>query len=166
MLILDEPFSGLDPVSVRTLKEVIAEEQRRGATILFSTHLMAHAEELCQHVVMIHRGRKVLDEPMAGLRRQYDRGVIQFEPLNPAAELSVLRGTAGVREVRPTADGCDLYLLDSADTVAVMREMPAPFRPRGFSWPASGSKTSSSGWWPRKPGPRKQRRSSGPTFRV
>ncbi len=68
LLILDEPFSGLDPVSVRVLKEVIADEQRRGATILFSTHVMAHAEELCEQIVMIHKGRKVLDEPMAGLR--------------------------------------------------------------------------------------------------
>src|SRR5687767_1100479 len=81
LLILDEPFSGLDPVSVRLMKEVIADEQRRGATILFSTHVMAHAEELCQHIVMIHQGRKVLDEPMAGLRRQFDMRVIRFEPL-------------------------------------------------------------------------------------
>jgi ABC-2 type transport system ATP-binding protein len=123
LLILDEPFSGLDPVSVRTLKEVIAEEHRRGATILFSTHLMAHAEELCQHVVMIHRGRKVLDEPMAGLRRQYDRGVIQFEPLDPDANLSPLRGMRGVREIRPTTEGCDIHLHDAVDTVAVMREI-------------------------------------------
>ena len=129
LLILDEPFSGLDPVSVRTLKEVVAEEQRRGATILFSTHLMAHAEELCQHIVMIHRGRKVLDEPMAGLRRQYDRGIIQFEPLNPAADLSALRGMPGVRDVRPTADGCDVYLRDDADTVAVMREIATALPP-------------------------------------
>ena len=63
LLILDEPFSGLDPVSVRLLRELIVQEHRRGATILFSTHVMSHAEEICQHVVMIHRGRKVLDEP-------------------------------------------------------------------------------------------------------
>src|SRR5687767_4194134 len=81
LLILDEPFSGLDPVSVRLLKQVIADEHRRGATILFSTHVMAHAEELCQHIVMMHQGRKVLDEPMAGLRRQFDMRVIRFEPL-------------------------------------------------------------------------------------
>ena len=66
LLILDEPFSGLDPVSVRLLRELILEEHRRGATILFSTHVMAHAEEMCEHVVMIHEGRKVLDEPMDG----------------------------------------------------------------------------------------------------
>ncbi len=82
LLILDEPFSGLDPVSVRLLKELIADEQRRGATILFSTHVMAHAEEMCEHVVMIHRGRKVLDEPMSGLRRQFDAQTVRFEPLD------------------------------------------------------------------------------------
>ena len=129
LLILDEPFSGLDPVSVRTLKDVIVEEQRRGATILFSTHIMAHAEELCQHVVMIHRGRKVLDEPMAGLRRQYDRSVIQFEPLDADADLSALRGMRNVREIRPTADGCDIHLLDGADTAGAMREIAGAVAP-------------------------------------
>jgi ABC-2 type transport system ATP-binding protein len=129
LLILDEPFSGLDPVSVRTLKDVIAEEQRRGATILFSTHIMAHAEELCQHIVMIHRGRKVLDEPMAGLRRQHDRSIIQFEPLDAKADLSPLRGMRNVREVRPTADGCDIHLLDGADTAVAMREIAGAVAP-------------------------------------
>src|SRR5687767_7370885 len=83
LLILDEPFSGLDPVSVRLLKDLIAEEHQRGATIIFSTHVMAHAEELCQQIVMIHKGRKVLDEPIAGLRRQYDPRLIRLEPLDP-----------------------------------------------------------------------------------
>jgi ABC-2 type transport system ATP-binding protein len=123
LLILDEPFSGLDPVSVRRLKEVIADERRRGATILFSTHLMAHAEELCEHIVMIHRGRKVLDEPMSGLRRQFDRTAIQFEPLDAASDLSVLRHLPGVRSVEPGADGCTVRLMDGADPADTMRAM-------------------------------------------
>ena len=53
LLILDGPFSGLDPVTVRLLKGLVADEQRRGATILFSPHMIAHAEELYDHVVMI-----------------------------------------------------------------------------------------------------------------
>ena len=65
LLILDEPFSGQDPVSVRLLREHIDHEHRRGATVLLSTHVMANAEEMCQHVVMIHQGRKVLDESMS-----------------------------------------------------------------------------------------------------
>ncbi len=69
----------------------IAEEQQRGATIIFSTHVMAHAEELCEQIVMIHQGRKVLDEPIAGLRRQYDTRRILLEPLDPGANLLALQ---------------------------------------------------------------------------
>jgi ABC-2 type transport system ATP-binding protein len=69
LLILDEPFSGLDPVSARSLRALIIEEHLRGATILFSTHVMPHAEELCDHVVMMHRGKKVLDDPLPTIRR-------------------------------------------------------------------------------------------------
>jgi ABC-2 type transport system ATP-binding protein len=125
LIILDEPFSGLDPVSVKLLKELVASEQRRGATILFSTHIMAHAEELCQHVVMIHRGRKVLDEPMAGLRRQYDRRVIHVEPLDESSSLQSLGGIPGVAEVRPMADGCALHLHEGAEPTAVMQRVTA-----------------------------------------
>ncbi|RYG75778.1 ATP-binding cassette domain-containing protein [bacterium] len=87
LLILDEPFGGLDPFSVRLLRAVISEQRRRGTTVLFSTHVMAHAEELCDRVVMIHRGRKVLDERTAALRRRFDPSRILFEPLMPDAEL-------------------------------------------------------------------------------
>jgi len=114
LLILDEPFSGLDPVSVRVLRDVVLAEHRRGATVLFSTHVMTQAEDLCQHVVMIHRGRKVLDEPMAGLRRRYDPTTIVFEPRDPnadAAELSALPGISAV--VR----GDSVYRISLADGV-------------------------------------------------
>jgi len=104
LLILDEPFSGLDPVSVRLLRDLVLEEHRRGATVLLSTHVMTHAEEICQHVVMIHQGRKVLDEPVAGLRRQYDPRTLLFEPLDPQADARrALAALPGV--VRIEADG-------------------------------------------------------------
>ena len=125
LIILDEPFSGLDPVSVKLLKDLVASEQRRGATILFSTHIMAHAEELCQHVVMIHRGRKVLDEPMAGLRRQYDPRVIHVEPLDESNPLQSLGQIPGVVEVRPMADGCAVQLQAGTDPAAVMQRITA-----------------------------------------
>ncbi|MEM1106482.1 MAG: ATP-binding cassette domain-containing protein [Pseudomonadota bacterium] len=60
-LILDEPFSGLDPVNQQALEAIIREENARGATILFSTHVMEHAERLCQSIVMMAKGRKVFD---------------------------------------------------------------------------------------------------------
>lgn len=129
LLILDEPFSGLDPVSVRMLKELIVEEQRRGATIIFSTHVMAHAEELCQQIVMIHKGRKVLDEPMATLRRQYDARTIVFEPLDRAADLAVLRTVPGVERVRLTEESCDIGLAEGSDPAAAMRAIVALIPP-------------------------------------
>ena len=125
LIILDEPFSGLDPVSVKLLKELMAAEQQRGATILFSTHIMAHAEELCQHVVMIHRGRKVLDEPMAGLRRQYDPSVIHVEPLGDSSPSHALGQIPGVAEVRPMADGCAVHLHAGTEPGAVMQRITA-----------------------------------------
>lgn len=123
LLILDEPFGGLDPVSVRLLKDVIAEEHRRGVTILFSTHVMAHAEEMCQHVVMIHRGRKVLDEPMAGLRRRFDPRTIHLEPLAAGADLSPIRALAAVASMTATADGCEIKLEDGVDPAEAMRDI-------------------------------------------
>jgi ABC-2 type transport system ATP-binding protein len=121
LLILDEPFSGLDPVSVRLLKDLIRDEQRRGTTILFSTHVMAQAEELCDRVVMIHRGAKVLDEPMHSLRRRFDPGRILFEPLDAAADLEPLRRVAGVAGMQSGDGAVELRLTPGADPGAVIR---------------------------------------------
>jgi ABC-2 type transport system ATP-binding protein len=129
LIILDEPFGGLDPVSVRMLKELIADEHRRGATILFSTHVMAHAEELCQHVVMIHKGRKVLDEPMSGLRRQYDARTIRLEPLDLNADASPIRSVPGVMRVDRSADGYEIGLTDGTDPAAAIRAIAAIVAP-------------------------------------
>src|SRR5206468_11130095 len=61
LVILDEPFSGLDPINANLLKEVVQEMKRRNRTIIFSTHLMEQAEQLCDEICLINRGRKVLD---------------------------------------------------------------------------------------------------------
>jgi ABC-2 type transport system ATP-binding protein len=125
LIILDEPFSGLDPVSVKQLKDLVAAEHQRGATILFSTHIMAHAEELCQHIVMIHQGRKVLDEPMAGLRRKFDPRVIRVEPLDEGAPMGVLRQIPGVGDVKVTAEGCEVHLQTGIDPTVAMQQIAA-----------------------------------------
>ena len=129
LLILDEPFSGLDPMSVRLLKEVIAEEHQRGATIIFSTHVMAHAEELCEQVVMIHQGRKVLDEPISGLRRQYDRRRILLEPLEQGANLLALQAVAGVENVKLNDEGCELRLAAGTDPATAIRAITTVVAP-------------------------------------
>jgi ABC-2 type transport system ATP-binding protein len=129
LLILDEPFSGLDPVSVRVLRDLVAEEQKRGATILFSTHVMANAEELCQQIVMIHKGRKVLDDPMSGLRRQFDTRRILLEPLDPAADLGGLRTIAGVEQIKVNGEGCEIILAANTQPSEMIRAVASLVAP-------------------------------------
>ena len=123
LIILDEPFSGLDPVSVRLLREEVQRAHARGATILLSTHIMAYAEELCDHVFMIHEGRKVLDQPMAGLRRQFDRRRLLFEPLQDGADVSAIAAMPDVARVEASGGGSyTVTLVEGAEpSLAVAR---------------------------------------------
>ncbi len=100
LLILDEPFSGLDPVNMRLLRDLVLAEHRRGATVIFSTHVMTQAEQICEHVVMIHEGHKCLDDALADVRRRYDPRTIRFEPLGTVADVAALEAVQGVTEVR------------------------------------------------------------------
>lgn len=69
LLILDEPFSGFDPVNTQLMKDVVVELSRAGTTVLFSTHIMEQAERLCDSVCIIARGQKVVDGPLAEIKR-------------------------------------------------------------------------------------------------
>jgi ABC-2 type transport system ATP-binding protein len=129
LLILDEPFTGLDPVSTRLLRDIVVAEHRRGATILFSTHAMHQAEDLCEHVVMIHRGRKVLDEPIVNIRRRFDPRTVRFEPFDPAADLAPLRALAEVERVEAAANGYDVRLADGSDPGVAIQRMTAAVAP-------------------------------------
>ena len=84
LLILDEPFSGLDPVNMRLLRDLIREQHDRGTTVIFSTHVMIQAQDICDRIVMIHQGRKVLDDTISDIRRRHETRVIEFEPLDPS----------------------------------------------------------------------------------
>ena len=70
LVILDEPFSGLDPVNSQVLKDVVVELARSGRTVLFSTHIMEQAEKMCDHIVIISRGQKVVDGTLAEVKRE------------------------------------------------------------------------------------------------
>ena len=132
LLILDEPFSGLDPVSTRQLRDVIFAEHKRGATILFSTHVMPHAEEICDHVVMIHRGRKMLDEPVSTIQRQYDPRAVRFEPLDPRADLSGLERLAEVEQVTRDGSSCQIRLREGTDPAAAFGRIALAVPPARF----------------------------------
>jgi len=73
LIILDEPFMGLDPVNAELVKEVILEQKQRGTAIVFSTHLMESAEKLCDAICLINKGRKVLDGEVKTIKRGFGR---------------------------------------------------------------------------------------------
>ena len=103
LLILDEPFSGLDPVNMRLLRDLILDQHRRGTTVLFSTHVMHQAEQLCEHIVMLHDGRKVLDDTLSTIRARYAPRALRIEPLLETADvpaaLSALSFVSAVEQV-------------------------------------------------------------------
>ena len=78
LLILDEPFSGLDPVNAQVLKDAVLEMRRRGTTVVFSTHDMATAEKMCDRIFMIFKGNKVLDGTLHDIQEQYGADTIRI----------------------------------------------------------------------------------------
>ena len=79
LLILDEPFSGLDPVNVDMLKEIILEQHEQGKTIVFSTHIMEQVEKMCEFICMINKGQKVLDGRLSEVKESYGSNTIALE---------------------------------------------------------------------------------------
>ncbi|OLY91758.1 ABC-2 type transport system ATP-binding protein [Cnuella takakiae] len=87
LIILDEPFSGLDPVNSNVIKEEIHELARKGATIIFSTHRMEQVEEICDQIVLVNKGKKILDGTVKEVKQQYKQHLFRvgFEAM-PALE--------------------------------------------------------------------------------
>ena len=129
LLILDEPFSGLDPVSARQLRGLVLEEHRRGVTVLFSTHVMPHAEEICDHILMIHQGRKVLDEQIATIRHQYNPRTIEFDPINPRADVSPISSLPEVLRAERTDRGYQILLVEGTDPATAMQRITMAVAP-------------------------------------
>src|SRR6185312_8958955 len=110
LLILDEPFSGLDPVNAETLKDAVLETRRRGTTVVFSTHDMATAEKMCDRIFMIFRGRKVLDGTLEEIQAQYGLDTVRVRSAAGSTALADLPGVEAIndygqlQEVRLTGD--------------------------------------------------------------
>lgn len=117
LLILDEPFSGLDPINQDVLEEIVLEFHARGTTILFSTHLMDQAERLCERVCLISRSKKVLDADLRELKAAERKGVIAVEFDGPDRWLQ----GPEVQSVERDNGSTTLLLHDGADHQAVLR---------------------------------------------
>ena len=131
LLILDEPFSGLDPVNRRLLSSVVRQLKENGTTILFSTHQMEQAEDLCDQVLLIHKGEKVLDETMSQIHSRFDPRTILAQPANSIdAATQALKVVAGIESMRWSLEqkSFEIRLFEGVDPqhamVDIMRATP------------------------------------------
>ena len=118
LLILDEPFSGLDPVNAESLRDAVFELRRGGTTIVFSTHDMSTAEKMCDRIFMIFRGNKVLDGSLDEIQAQYGHDTVRVRTTGGAA---ILRGLAGVESVNDHGNIQDVRL--AGDPQAFLRQL-------------------------------------------
>ncbi|MEO6213160.1 MAG: ATP-binding cassette domain-containing protein, partial [Vicinamibacterales bacterium] len=98
LLILDEPFSGLDPVNAQVLRTAVLEMRSRGTTVVFSTHDMAMAEKMCDRIFMIFRGRSVLDGTIEDIQAQYGADTVRIRTAGGAAALAGLSDVDAVND--------------------------------------------------------------------
>ena len=99
-VVLDEPFSGLDPVNQQVLETLIRDLARHGSTVLFSTHVMQHAERLCDRLLLIAKGRKIFDGTIAGAKATIPQRVL----ISTESSIDPLAGFDSVAEIKPLGE--------------------------------------------------------------
>jgi len=118
LVILDEPFTGLDPVSAATVKEIILEQKRSGRTVILSTHLMDQVEKLCDHICLINKSRKVLEGNLSEIKSEYGKNTIV---LWYSGDWSFLKGHSMIKRFTDNGNELELELADGADPQELMR---------------------------------------------
>lgn len=120
LLILDEPFSGLDPVNVELLKEIVLELKAAGKTIIFSTHQMEVAEQICDDICLINRSRKILDGSMREVKSSFGRNAVALR-LTGGEE--VLTDRELVSKVEHHSDSIEALLAEGADAQQLLQRL-------------------------------------------
>jgi ABC-2 type transport system ATP-binding protein len=130
LLILDEPFTGLDPVSMDLVRASILELRRRGSTVILSTHDMHVAESMCDYIFMIFRGQKVLDGTLSAIQQQYATDTLRITADGGAA---VLNGLPGVERVRDLGQAQEVRLARGVDPQQVLHALLERTRVTSFA---------------------------------
>jgi ABC-2 type transport system ATP-binding protein len=107
LLILDEPFSGLDPVNVELLKEAVLSLKESGTTIVFSSHQMHHVEEMCEHLCILHKGKPVVHGSLKEIKRAFGKKNLI---IHADFSLDALKQFPGVVKVKNTTEGMELQI--------------------------------------------------------
>jgi ABC-2 type transport system ATP-binding protein len=120
LLILDEPFSGLDPVNQDLLKDIICRMRDEGKTILFSTHVMHEAERLCDFILLINKGKAILDGRLDDIRSRYKSGSVYVEL---EGDTHFIRELPMVRTVETQGRRIEISLKEKADTQDLLKAL-------------------------------------------
>ncbi|MFD2042783.1 ABC transporter ATP-binding protein [Ornithinibacillus salinisoli] len=107
LLILDEPFSGLDPINVEMLKEAVLDLKEQGTSIVFSSHRMEHVEELCEHLCILHKGKPVVQGTLREIKRSFGKKNLIIHAEMP---LEFLQDISGVLRYKRVTEGCALQI--------------------------------------------------------
>jgi ABC-2 type transport system ATP-binding protein len=129
MIILDEPFTGLDPVNMEVLKDAVLNLRAKGTTVIFSTHDMNTAERMCDFIFMIFQGRKVLDGTLTSIQDKYGSDTIR---VRVDGEASLLNGLPGVERMRDYGQVQELRLVDGADSQEILKAIAGRGKVRLF----------------------------------
>src|SRR5207247_1040840 len=124
LVVLDEPFAGLDPVNTQVLKDTVLELRRRGVTILFSTHIMEQAEKLCDELCIIARGRRLVEGAVSDIKRTHSGHhlTIGFDG-SPGRATQIFADKALVKKVDDYGQYAELELAAGADAQQILREL-------------------------------------------
>jgi len=129
LIILDEPFSGLDPINTNLLKDFIVELREQGRTIIFSTHIMEQAERLCDSICLINSGRKVLEGTVSEVKGRYGRNTVA---LAFDGDGSFLRGHRLIRTTNNYNTYVEVRLAEGADPQDLLTDIASRVRVRRF----------------------------------
>jgi ABC-2 type transport system ATP-binding protein len=119
VLLMDEPFTGLDPVNVAMLREAFLELRDEGRTLIFSTHQMETVEAMCESVAIVDRGRVVVGGPLREIKRTSGRRMVNIS-VDGDHRLAWLAGVSGARILRPGIDRNEIELDDEVEPEAVL----------------------------------------------
>ena len=120
LLILDEPFSGLDPINVEFLIDVMAEFKTQDKTIIFSTHLMETAERLCNDILLINKSRKVVSGSLREVKASYGKNLIALRAVGGE---DVIKDKTLVKKVTEHADEVEIELVENADPQVLLKRL-------------------------------------------
>lgn len=126
VIILDEPYSGLDPVNMKLVKDLIIELGNEGKTILISTHMMDQVERMCDRIFMIHKGKGVLYGSVDEIRSRYGKNTVLLEFEGD------LKNIPGVRKINNSGNYAELILEQGADPREVLKILAAMVRVNKF----------------------------------